>query len=163
MWSLAELEKCRAVLYPELHPDTVKERYTQFGGVMRIVLDQRSNYSLENVLQGVSRMSAYRLLSLDVEDDRSVELHYLAHAQVSNVPQCIGVFPPTFSCRVAGNNSLQGVQLPVIPVVRRLSAPHCSQLGMQGAGQWQCCLLAGSKHICLLYDADHLHVLNVCR
>lgn len=132
MWSLAELEKCRAVLYPELHPDTVKERYTQFGGVMRIVLDQRNNYSLENVLQGVSSRSAYRLLSLDVEDDRSVELHYLAHAQVGNLPQ-----HPPHQC------VFSHLQLPCCweQLTARCSASRCAALvcpSLQPAGDAGC-------------------------
>ena len=135
---------------------------------MRIVLDQRNNYSLGNVLQGVSRRPAYRLLSSHVEDDRSVELHYLAHAQVGNLPQ-----HPPHQC------VFSHLQLPCCWEQRtaRCSASCCAALvcpSLQPAGEAGCravaVLFAGRKQsakfqdeliICLLHDADHLHVLNV--
>ncbi len=84
MWSLEELEKCRAVLYPSVTPAEVEERYTQFGGVVRFVLEKLS-YSFEELLQGLSREDAHRLLHLNMEDARSDVRHSLAHAQVSDL------------------------------------------------------------------------------
>ena len=84
MWSLEELEKCRAVLYPLVPANMVEERYTQFGGVVRFVLEKLS-YSFEELLQGLSREDAHRLLHLNMEDARSDVRHSLAHAQVSDL------------------------------------------------------------------------------
>ena len=81
MWSLEELEKCRKVLYPTVSPKTVMERYAQFGGVARFVLEKLT-YTFEELLHGLSRDCAHRLMNLDIEDARSDIRHSFGHAEV---------------------------------------------------------------------------------
>lgn len=106
MWSLEELEKCRAELYPAVHPDVMKKRYTEFGGVVRYVLEQQ-DFLFKDLLQRLTRGAADELLHLDLENARSQVAHSLAHAQVSNLPHWM-VGPPiavSWGCRVHSSGS----------------------------------------------------------
>jgi hypothetical protein len=89
VWSLEEMESCRAKLYTWVDQDTMKDRFTHFGGVVRFVL-AKPTYPFAKLMQKLSRADADRLIHLDMENARSDVRHSLAHAQVSRlgVTQC---------------------------------------------------------------------------
>jgi hypothetical protein len=87
VWSLEEMETCRAELYSWVGACTMKDRYTYFGGVVRFVL-AKPTFPFAKLMQKLSRADADRLIHLDMEDARSDVRHSLAHAQVSSTTVC---------------------------------------------------------------------------
>lgn len=85
VWSLEELEKCRAELFKHVTPATMRHRYTQFGGVPRAVL-QQLEFTFQELLQKLTKGAAERLLVLDMAEARSDVRHSLVHAQVGSMP-----------------------------------------------------------------------------
>lgn len=84
VWSLEEMERCRAELYDWVDRDTMRDRYTHFGGVVRFVL-AKPTYPFANLMRKLSRAEADRLIRSGLEDVRSDVYYSLAHAQVSSM------------------------------------------------------------------------------
>mmetsp|Transcript_2684 Transcript_2684/g.5925 ORF Transcript_2684/g.5925 Transcript_2684/m.5925 type:complete len:635 (-) Transcript_2684:951-2855(-) len=82
-WDLVELEECRELLYKEVDPEVMRQRYKDFGGVIRPVLVRQED-TVEDLLQLAVGEDAERLRNLHLLSIRQQTIHRLVHLKVAS-------------------------------------------------------------------------------